>query len=161
MTIAVAIAPLDVTDPAVAAIVLEIQRRSYRVEAGLIGSDAIPPLTEAADALRVCGEQFLGAFVEDQLAGFTSWKLDGKTIDIHRLAVDPSFFRRGIGVALVRAVLSTEPNARRAIVQTGAANKPAKALYRREGFVEAGEREVADGVRVALFELQLQADSSS
>jgi ribosomal protein S18 acetylase RimI-like enzyme len=137
--------------------VLELQRRSYRVEAELIGTDAIPPLTETVDELRTSEEKFLGAFVDDRLAGVVSWKFDGKTIDIHRLAVEPSFFRRGIGVALVRAALASEPGARRSIVQTGAANEPAKALYRGEGFVEIGEREVGDGVRVARFERKHEA----
>jgi ribosomal protein S18 acetylase RimI-like enzyme len=159
--LSIVIDTLDITNRAVAATVLEIQRRSYRVEAELIGSDTIPPLTETADELRTSGENFLGAFVDDRLAGIVSWKFAGETIDIHRLAVDPSFFRRGIGVALVRAVLSAEPDAQRAIVQTGAANAPAKALYRGEGFVELDEREVGGGVRVALFERKLQAASSS
>jgi ribosomal protein S18 acetylase RimI-like enzyme len=152
---------LQITDPAVASTVLDVQRRSYRVEAELIGSHALPPLTETIEELRASGERFLGALVDDRLAGFVSWKFDGKTIDIHRLAVDPDFFRHGIGVALVRAVLSEQPHARRAVVQTGAANEPAKALYRGEGFVDVGEREVGDGVRVALFERQLQVGSSS
>ena len=150
---------LDITDARVAAIVLDVQRRSYRVEAELIRSEAIPALTETIEDLRACGEEFLGTFVDDRLAGFVSWKFDGETIDIHRLAVDPDFFRRGIGVALVRAAVTAEPDARRAIVQTGAANDPAKALYRGEGFVDVGEREVGDGIRVALFERQI--DSSS
>jgi ribosomal protein S18 acetylase RimI-like enzyme len=81
-----------------------------------------------------------------------SWKFDGETVDVHRLAVDPEFFRRGIGLALVRAVVAAEPGAQRTIVQTGAENDPAKALYRGEGFVEVSEREVGGGVRVSLFE---------
>ena len=132
--------------------VLQLQRRSYRVEAELIGTDGIPPLTETAEELRTCGERFVGAFLDDRLAGIVSWKFDGETVDVHRLAVDPEFFRRGIGVALVRAVVSEEPKAQRTIVQTGAENDPAKALYRGEGFVEVGEREVGGGVRVSLFE---------
>jgi len=159
--LSIVIDTLDITDPAVASTVLDIQRRSYPVEAQLIGSDAIPSLTETVEALRACGETFLGAFVDDRLAGVVSWKFDGETIDIYRLAVDPDFFRRGIGVRLVRAALAAEAGARRAIVQTGAANEPAKALYRGEGFVEIDQREVGDGVRVALFERRLQAASSS
>jgi ribosomal protein S18 acetylase RimI-like enzyme len=152
LIIAAVIAHLDITDPAVASTVLALQRRSYRVEADLIGTDAIPPLTETEEELRTCAERFLGAFLDDRLAGIVSWKFDGETVDVHRFAVDPPFFRRGIGVALVRAVVSAEPGAQRTIVQTGAGNEPAKALYRSEGFVEIGEREVGGGVRVTLFE---------
>jgi ribosomal protein S18 acetylase RimI-like enzyme len=146
------IAELDIRDPAVAAAVLALQRRSYMVEAQLIGSELIPPLTETPAELQGCEERFLGAFVDERLAGLVSWKLDAGTIDIHRLAVDPAFFRRGIGGALVRAALAAEPHAKRAIVQTGAVNEPAKALYRREGFEYVGDREVAPGLSVALFE---------
>ena len=143
---------LDIADANVAAEVLEVQRRSYRIEADLIGTDAIPPLREDLDDLRACGETFLGAFDGDRLASFASWKFDGETVDIHRLAVDPAFFRQGIGAELVRAVLAVEATARRWVVQTGAANEPAKALYAREGFAEVGGRVVGEGVRVTLFE---------
>jgi hypothetical protein len=40
----------------------------------------------------------------------------------------------------------------RVVVQTGADNEPAKALYRSEGFVEVGGQEPAPGIRVTLFE---------
>jgi ribosomal protein S18 acetylase RimI-like enzyme len=153
----VTIEELDVGDRAVAAVVLSLQRRSYRVETDAIGFDGIPPLVESLEQLQACGERFLGAFDDGRLAGIVSWKLDGATLDVHRLAVDPDFFRRGIATALVRAALAAEARATRAIVQTGAANDAAKRLYRREGFVDAGEREVAPGLRVALFERPLPA----
>jgi ribosomal protein S18 acetylase RimI-like enzyme len=143
---------LDLSDDAVARDVLALQRRAYRVEAGLIGSDGIPPLTESLDELQRSDETFLGAVVDGVLAGVVSWKRDGDTLDIHRLAVDPAYFRRGIGAELVRRAEAAEPEAVRVIVQTGAANEPAKTLYRREGFAEVGEREVAPGLWVTLFE---------
>jgi ribosomal protein S18 acetylase RimI-like enzyme len=144
--------PLDLADAEVAAVVLELQRRSYAVEARLIGSDRLPPLHESLEELQACGETFLGAYVDGQLAAVVSWKFDGATIDIHRLAVDPDSFRRGVGAALVRAALRSEPEARRAIVQTGAANEPAKELYRGEGFTEVGRREVLPGLWITQFE---------
>jgi ribosomal protein S18 acetylase RimI-like enzyme len=143
---------LDLADAGVAAVVLELQRRSYAVEARLIGSDRIPPLHESLEQLQACGETFLGAYVDERLAAVVSWKFDGATIDIHRLAVDPDSFRRGVGAALVRAALGSEPEARRAIVQTGAANEPAKELYRGEGFTEVGRREVLPGLWITQFE---------
>lgn len=143
---------LDVAEPSVAEAVLELQRRAYRVEAELVGSDAIPPLHESLEELQASGETFLAAVVDDGLAGLVSWKRLGDTLDLHRLAVAPERFRSGIGRALVRAAEAEEADARRVIVQTGAANEPAKALYRSEGFSEAGEREVAPGLSVTLFE---------
>jgi ribosomal protein S18 acetylase RimI-like enzyme len=144
--------PLDLADESVAARVLELQRESYAVEARLIGSDRIPPLYESLEELQACGETFLGAYVEGRLAAVVSWRFDGATIDLHRLAVLPEFFRRGIGVALLRAALRSEPQARRAIAQTGAANEPAKELYRGEGFAELGDREVLPGLWITQFE---------
>jgi ribosomal protein S18 acetylase RimI-like enzyme len=153
----VRIGELDVRGEGVAAEVLALQRAAYRYEAELIGTDAIPPLRETLAELRACGERFLGAFVDERLAGFVSWKRDGDVLDIHRLAVGPAFFRRGIGAALVRAALAADPGAAQAIVQTGALNAPAKALYEREGFTATGEREVAPGLRVTLFERPLSS----
>jgi ribosomal protein S18 acetylase RimI-like enzyme len=144
--------PLDLADASVAAVVLELQRRSYAIEARLIGSDRIPPLHESLEQLQACGETFLGAFVDGRLVAVISWKFDGATIDLHRLAVHPDFFRRRIGVALVRAALRSQPYAQRAIVQTGAANEPAKELYRGEGFAAVGEREVLPGLWITQFE---------
>jgi ribosomal protein S18 acetylase RimI-like enzyme len=143
---------LDLAQPDVARAVLQLQRRSYRVEADLVGFDSIPPLHESLAELQASGETFLAALVDDRLAGVVSWKLIDETLDLHRLAVDPGFFRAGIGRALVREAEAAESAARRVIVQTGAANEPAKALYRSEGFSEVGEREVAPGFRVTLFE---------
>ncbi len=56
----------------------------------------------------------------------------------------------------MRAALAVEPRARRAIVQTGAANEPAKTLYRREGFVPLDELEPVPGLRVARFAKRLR-----
>ena len=146
---------LDLADPAVASRVLRLQRDAYRVEAELIGSDEIPPLRETLAELQASGETFLGAFVDGSLAGAISWKVAGETIDLHRLVVDPTRFRGGIGVALLRAALGADPSLRLAVVQTGAANGPAAALYLREGFEPAGEIEPVPGVRVARFTKRL------
>jgi GNAT superfamily N-acetyltransferase len=146
---------LDLADTGVAVGVLELQRRSYAVEARLIGSDRIPPLHESREELQACGETFLGAYVDGRLAAVVSWKFDGATIDVHRLAVDPDHFRRGIGATLLRAALQSEPDARRAIAQTGAANEPAKQLYRGEGFTAVGDREVLPGLWISQFERAL------
>jgi ribosomal protein S18 acetylase RimI-like enzyme len=142
---------LDLSDASIASQLLELQREAYRVEADLVGSNDIPPLRETLPELQACAETFLGALADGVLAGAISWKLDGDTIDLHRLVVHPAHFRRGIGVALVRAALAAELSVRRAIVQTGAANAPAVALYRQEGFEPAGEIEPVPGLRVACF----------
>ena len=146
---------LHLSRETVATELLELQRRAYRVEADLIGSDEIPPLRETLAELQACGETFLGARADGTLVAAVSWRVVDETIDLHRLVVDPTRFREGLGSTLVRAALAAEPSCRQAIVQTGAANEPAKALYRAEGFSAAGELEPAPGLRVARFTKQL------
>lgn len=142
---------LDLTLRDVASAVLELQRRAYRLEAKLIGSDDIPQLRETLEELQASSETFLGAYLEGTLAGAISWRVDAGILDLHRLVVDPKHLRAGVGSALVRAALAAEPRATRAIVQTGAANEPAKRLYVREGFEEIDEVEVVPGLWVTRF----------
>lgn len=125
------------------------------MEAELVGSDAIPPLHETLAELQACGETFLGTLVEDELAGAISWRLEDGVVDIHRLIVDSRHSRQGIGRALVRAAIAAEPEAVCAIVQTGAENAPACALYLREGFEHVDDIEVAGGLRVSRFRKRL------
>jgi ribosomal protein S18 acetylase RimI-like enzyme len=152
-------ARLDLGDRAIAMEVLDVQRRAYRIEADLIGSDAIPPLRETLEELQACGETFLAAIDDGEIVGAVSWRLVDGTLDIHRLVVRPDHFRRGIARSLVRAALEAEPLARQAIVQTGAQNTPAKALYLREGFEHVDDVDVADGIRVSRFRKQLDGKS--
>ena len=49
-------------------------------------------------------------------------------------------------------MIAIAPPAARMIVQTGAANHPARALYLDEGFRLVAERDAVPGLRVALFE---------
>lgn len=149
------IAALDLSERATAEAVLALQRRSYRVEADLIGYDGIPPLHESLEALQGCGEEFLAWREDGQIAAAISFKRDGDLLDIHRLVVDPAHFRRGLGRALVRAVLAL-PGAARWIVSTGEANEPARRLYAAEGFRTVATRTFADGLRV----VQLARDAS-
>jgi ribosomal protein S18 acetylase RimI-like enzyme len=147
---------LDLSETETATEVLALQRQAYEVEAGLIGSDDIPPLHETLQELQSCGETFLGVLLEGRIVGAISWRILGETIDLHRLIVDPMHFRRRIGVSLVRAALAAEPSVTSAIVQTGADNEPAKTLYLREGFELTDEVEIVPGLRIARFSKRLR-----
>jgi ribosomal protein S18 acetylase RimI-like enzyme len=130
--------------------VLELQRVSYQIEADLIGS-SIPPLRETLEELQSCGEVFHGWFEASRLLGFISHKLEEHVLDIHRVAVHPDGFRRGIARQLLEFVLKLEPNATRAIVQTGSLNVPACKLYLSFGFEILERKEVAPGLELTLF----------
>ncbi|WP_201379417.1 N-acetyltransferase [Ktedonobacter sp. SOSP1-52] len=131
---------------------LEMQRAAYLIEAELIGSFAIPALQEDLETLQNSDEIFYGYWIDDRLAGAISYKKEGGLLDIYRLVVHPSYFRRGIGKALVSFVEGVEEGRERIIVSTGARNLPAKRLYEGLGFSEIGEREVIPGLWITLFE---------
>jgi ribosomal protein S18 acetylase RimI-like enzyme len=135
--------------------VLELQRVSYQIEAELIGSSMIPLLRETLEELQSCGEVFHGWFEDDRLLGFISHKLEEDVLDIHRVAVHPDGFRRGMARQLLEFVLNLERGATRAIVQTGSLNLPACKLYLSFGFEILERREVAPGLELTLFSKNL------
>jgi ribosomal protein S18 acetylase RimI-like enzyme len=134
--------------------VLELQRVSYQIEADLIGS-SIPPLRESLEELQSCSEVFHGWFEASRLLGFISHKLEDNVLDIHRVAVHPDGFRRGIARQLLEFVFNLEQGATRAIVQTGSLNVPACKLYLSFGFEILERREVAPGLELTLFSKNL------
>ena len=143
---------LDLADESVARSVLALQRESYAVEAGLIGDDRIPQLTETLEELRAAGLEWLGMADEDGLAGAVSWAVlpDG-SVDIHRLVVSPRAFRRGVATDLLDGLDALYPG-RHVLVSTGRANLPAVTLYLGRGFAIAREREVIPGLWITDLE---------
>lgn len=145
---------VDITLQPEAVRVLELQRVSYAIEADLIGS-SIPPLRETLEELQSCGEVFHGWFENDRLLGFIAHKLEDGILDVHRVAVHPDGFRRGIARQLLEFVLNLEPSATRAIVQTGSLNVPACKLYLSFGFEVLERKKVAPGLELTLFSKNL------
>ena len=140
--------PLDIEDDDLAGEVLALQRAAYAVEAGLIGSDGIPALTESLERLRAADEQWLGMFDGTGLCGIVAWRrLDDGTVDICRLAVAPRAFRRGVATALLDELDRLHPG-NPMQVSTGSANDPALTLYGRRGFRPVRQREAAPGLMV-------------
>jgi 8-oxo-dGTP pyrophosphatase MutT (NUDIX family)/GNAT superfamily N-acetyltransferase len=129
--------------------VLELQRKSYIIEAELIGTDEIPPLKETFDQLQDCGETFIGCYIEGRLAGAISFKIEGKVIDIHRMMVHPDFFRRGIAGKLLSQLEQFDCS--QIIVSTGAENIPAVKLYEKLGFKRQHDSVVGNGLVIAHF----------
>jgi GNAT superfamily N-acetyltransferase len=138
--------PLDLADDATVAALIALQRASYALEARLIGAESLPPMHESEEQLRASGETFLGALRTGKLLGAVSYKRDGATVDIHRLAVDPAALRRGIATDLLDALEAREADAAHWVVGTGAANAPARTLYERRGFTPVEERIVPGGI---------------
>ncbi|MEW2376260.1 GNAT family N-acetyltransferase [Micromonospora sp. NPDC047812] len=128
-------------DEGLARSLLAVQHAAYAVEAALIGDDRIPPLHETLADVRAVPLHWLGARSGPRLVGAIGWTEDDTTVGIDRLVVDPAAHRRGIGRALVGAVLSHAGN-RRVVVATGRDNRPARQLYESLGFGSTGDEEV-------------------
>ena len=149
---AVVIRELDLSNELELKEILELQKASYAVEADLIDSSDIPPLNDTLRTLESCGETFYGYVPEGEILGAISYKRMGWGVDLHRLAVRPDHFRKGIARSLVGYVEAVERKSDRFVVSTGSNNFPAKRFYRSLGFKKTGESEVASGLRVTFFE---------
>lgn len=147
-----AVVVIDHRDPRWSGPLVELQRVAYRIEADLIGSDAIPPLHETERDLARRDLTVLAVLDEEQrpvaMIGYTRI---GSTVDIDRLAVAPHRHRRGLARRLLQHVHDTESDATAFTVSTGVGNGPATALYLSEGYRHDGEVIIAPGVAVARF----------
>lgn len=153
------IIPLNVEDADTAQRILELQRTAYRIEADMMETDDIPPMRDNESALKKCGESFYGYEYEGAVIGLVSYHLKEGMLELCRLVVSPSYFRKGIGRQLVEFVLR-EPSWDLATVCTGSVNEPALSLYKSEGFQEAEELEVSPGIILTRLE-QTKADAES
>lgn len=129
----------------VATSILQVQIPAYTIEADYINSTAIPRLYDTVNDIQSCGETFYGYFSENKLAGFISF-IEREVIDIHRLVVSPDFFKQGIATKLLLYIFNMFPSSMTYIVQTGKANTPAIALYKKHGFIEVTNTELPDGL---------------
>ena len=125
---------LNHADPAEAGRICALVRRSYPVEAELIGVRDFPPLRRAAADIRDARSRFFGCLYDGSLVAVAEVEGD-ETAGWHiaSFAVHPEMFRRGVGSSLLENVgraLGTD----RLTVSTAAANKPAVALYEKHGF---------------------------
>lgn len=127
---------------------LRIQHAAYAAEATLLGDDRIPPLHESLSDLLARPLRWLGACDGPLLVGALGFT-GGTAADVDRLIVDPAHHRRGIGRALVRAVVDRSATV---TVSTGRDNAPARALYADLGFGHTGDKEVLPGLWVSTFE---------
>lgn len=125
-----------------------MQKESYAVEARFIGDDRIPLLHESGDDLCAAQVHWLVAREGDEILGAAAWS----EAEIDRLVVAPHAHRRGIGRALVDAMLESIV-AQRVHVATGRDNAPARRLYESIGFVHTENQEVLTGLWLARYEL--------
>ncbi|WP_242698496.1 GNAT family N-acetyltransferase [Bacillus sp. SD088] len=130
---------------------MNVQILSYKTEVILIGSDEIPLLKDTIDTLLQCREIFYGYFVDDELSGVISIKIENDVMDIHRLFVHPKHFRKGIAQILLDFIQVNEEGFKQIIVSTGSQNTPAIRFYQKNGFSIIKEIKVADHLSLTFF----------
>lgn len=134
--------------------VLNVQIPSYKVEAEIIGSYEIPPLKDTVDTLQQCGETFFGYYFNVELWGAISIKVENDKVDIHRLIVHPSHFRKGIAQRLLN-FLESNIDFKTIKVATGSKNTPAVRFYKKNGFESIKEVKVNEELSLTFFEKKL------
>jgi ribosomal-protein-alanine N-acetyltransferase len=101
------------------------------------GDDPWSP--EAFTEAMAVGHHYLTAREGDSLIGYAGLARVGAEAEIHTLAVDPAHHRRGVGRALLRAVLDHAVGAT-VFLEVRTDNESAIYLYRSEGFDVIGIR---------------------
>ena len=124
---------------------------SYAIEGALLQAVNFPPLQRQLEEYMHTDTEFYGFWVEDHLAAAMELHFDATQIHIQSLVVHPDYFRRGIGKQLVQFVFDSFTT-ELFMVETGAANGPAIALYEKLGFTEVLQWDTSFGIRKVRFE---------
>lgn len=143
---------LDLKDIETVSHILELQITAYKIEAEIMDFYDILPLKDTVESLQVCDETFYGYRINGSLAGMISYKIIEDTLDIHRVAVHPSFFRMGIANKMIHFIEGLECNIEKMVVCTGKKNQPAVNLYLKNGYKKKRDIEVGRGVYITEFE---------
>jgi ribosomal protein S18 acetylase RimI-like enzyme len=117
-----------------AAVMNAIVEQSYAIDALC---DCIARCACNADA------HFLVAQRHGQVVGFLHYDSEGLERELHRIYVEPTQKRRGIGSLLLEELHRRLARGDSYILMVVAANRPAVAFYERHGFLEAAR---VDGV---------------
>src|ERR1700722_18687891 len=137
----------DITQPAVAAQIHDLQRAAYTVEAQRIGCGDFPPLRETLDVFGRCTDCFLVFITSGKMVGCLSYEQSGTVFTITRLVVSPEHFRKGIASELLRALENRVPPGSVVCAMTAALNEPAIKAYVKQGYrTEVGP--TLDGIKL-------------
>jgi ribosomal protein S18 acetylase RimI-like enzyme len=128
---------------------------SYKVEAKLLNAVNFPPLQRPLDKYRENNTEFYGYSKDGELAGIVEIDANNNYILIRSLVIHPTFFRQGIAGKLIEFVFDTF-DSNLFLVETGLANGPATALYKKLGFIEVHQWDTEHGIRKVKFEKHIK-----
>nr|WP_233505295.1 GNAT family N-acetyltransferase [Sporosarcina sp. BI001-red] len=78
------------------------------------------------ESLQKSEETFFGYYLNEELCGVITIKIEKGIIDIHRLMVHPVHFKKGIASRLFNFIEENKKDCETIIVSTGAENVPAE-----------------------------------
>jgi len=145
---------LDQASPCISQDIWALFQRAYRIEAEIIGVENFPPLNRTLENIRSTESAFTGFFEGTTLTAISETQINGNSLSIDGLVVDPQFFRQGFGSQLLQFILN-ESHCDIALVETAAANKPAVCFYKRFGFKEIDRWETVEGIPLVKLVNQL------
>jgi len=146
---------IDITNLKFVEEVLNIQIPSYKVEAEIIDFYDIPPLKDTVYTLQQCGETFFGYYLNEELCGVISIKVENSIIDIHRLMVHPKHFKKGIAKMLLDFIENDIEGFEKIIVSTGSKNTPAVTFYLKNGFSKTEEIRITERLSITKFKKEI------
>ncbi len=126
-------------------------QRSYSVEKRIIGATVFPPLNRSIADFSKSKNIFYAFCRGDFFIGLIEVVVNSENTHIQSLVVDPDFFKRGVGSALLSYVLKKHKKPIFS-VETAIKNLPATRLYEKHGFVRVFEWNTNHGVKKIRFE---------
>ena len=137
---------LDQNEDNIASKMHFVFQASYAIEAELLEAKDFPPLRRTVADFKNSETSFFGYWIEKELTAVIEIEPSLTSFHIRSLVVHPRYFRKGIGSKLIAFIIKLFIG-NSITVETGLANAPAIALYKKFGFVEAGQYDTDHGVR--------------
>jgi len=134
--------------------VFTVQRAAYVTEAQRYDNPHLSGLAETLDDIRMAIEkrQVLIALTGHRIVGSVRGVVDGDLCHVIRLVVAPDMQGCGLGKALITAAEDANPLAARFALYTGEHSTSVLGLYKKLGYAEVGQEQIAD--TLALIRLE-------
>lgn len=131
--------------------IINIQKKSYVIEAELINNCNIPPLKETYKDLMNSKEEFWVCKINNKICGVISFEIIMDVLDIFKLFVSPDYINQGIGSLLLKNIEEKFININHIKVQTGLKNKPAINFYKKNNFEVIGIEKKENDLEIIFF----------